>query len=75
MLGEGTPSSAAPRSTSSRFTPRANPFDFIFFSTESTETSASVRFGCTSAVAVMSPHSSSTAKSAFAIGVTRGVPE
>src|SRR5882672_3062096 len=70
----GTPSSRAPSSISSRFTDRAKLFDFILRNTESGVTSASVFPGCTSAVAVIIPQSSSEAKSAFAIGVERGVP-
>ena len=70
----GTPSSLAPSVISSRLTDRANSFFFILRSTESGVTSARVRPGWTSAVAVIKPHNSSTAKSALAMGVTRGVP-
>ena len=76
-----TPSSAAPSTTSSRFTPRANALSFIFFRTERASTSCTLRDGRTSAVAVIRPVSSSTANSALAMRVHArnagivGVPE
>src|SRR5439155_15339754 len=59
----GTPSSAAPWVTSSRFTPRANPLSLSFFFTDATSRSAKLLEGRTSAHATRNPHSSSTANS------------
>src|SRR5690606_18253122 len=70
----GTPSSSAPRSTSSRLTPRAKALSFSFFRTLFTSRSARLLDGRTSAHATRNPQSSSTAKSARAIGVSRETP-
>ena len=64
-----------PSSTSSRLTPFANALSFIFFLTDFASTSCTLFVGFTSAVAVISPVSSSTAKSARAMRVSRGTPE
>ena len=50
-------------------TPRANALSFIFFRTDRASTSCRLFDGRTSAVAVISPVSSSTANSVFAISV------
>src|SRR5258706_5286113 len=70
----GRPRSRAPCSISSRFTDLAKLLLFILRITESGVASARVLPGCTRAVAVIMPQSSSEAKSALASGVTRGVP-
>ena len=57
---KSTPNSAAPRMTSSRLTPLANPFDFIFFLTLDAVRSP-MPVGRRSAVAVMRPVISSQA--------------
>ena len=57
---------------SSRLTLRANALSFSFFFTDDGFTSASAFDGCTRAQATRKPHSSSHAKSAFAIVVVRG---
>src|SRR6185436_6293196 len=67
----GTPKSAAPCSTSSRLTPRANALSLSFFLTLETSRSDRLRDGRTRAQATRKPESSSTANSAFAIGVAR----
>src|SRR5579864_5457457 len=69
-----TPKSFAPLTMSSRFTLRAKALSFILFRTDFTSTSASDLLGLISATAVMNPASSSQAKSAFSIGVSRGTP-
>ena len=61
-----TPKSAAPRITSSRFTPFANPFVFIFFLTLDAVRSP-IPVGRMSAVAVMRPVISSHAYNPFSI--------
>ena len=66
-----TPKSAAPRSTSSRLTPRAKPLDFIFFLTLLAVRSVTP-CGRTSAAAVIRPASSSQAYSALSMRCTRG---
>src|SRR6266498_3105829 len=65
----------APGRTSSRFPPRATALSLSFFLTEATSRSAKLFEGRTNAQATRNPHSSSTAKSARAIGVSRGTPE
>ena len=58
----------------SRLTPRAKALSLSFFLTLDTSRSARLREGRTSAQATRKPQSSSTANSACAIGVIRGVP-
>src|SRR5439155_21526472 len=70
----GTPSSSAPCRTSSRFTPRANALSLSFFFTDETSRSPKLLDGRTSVHATRKPHSSSTANSVRASGVSRGTP-
>src|SRR3989339_86582 len=66
-----TPSSRVPCSTSSRLTPAAKDLSFHFFLILLTSTSAIFLLGLTSAVVVMRPVSSSTAKRAFSMSESR----
>src|SRR5262249_821721 len=70
-----TPTSAAPFPMSSGLTFTAKPALFIFFLTDSTSTNDSFFSGVTSAQATRNPDSSSHAKSALAMSVSRGTPE
>src|SRR4029453_1468330 len=70
----GTPSSSAPLITSSRLTPRAKALSLSFFLTLETSRSCRLREGRTRAQATRKPASSSTAKRARAMGVSRGTP-
>src|SRR5690606_12387007 len=69
-----TPSSSAPRAMSSRLTAAANRLSFSFFFTDFGVIPASPS-GRTWATAVTKPASSSTAKSVFAMRLSRGTPE
>ena len=59
---------------SSRFTLRAKALSFIRFRTDLVSTSASDLPGLIKATAVINPASSSQAKRAFSIGVSRVTP-
>ena len=72
--GMGSPHSSAPCATQARSTVLANAFSFRRFKTDSTGTSAILFEGRTSAQAPTKPVSSSTARRAFAILVSRGIP-
>ena len=71
--GKSMPSSAAPMTMSSRFTPRANALSFIFFRTDETLTSWIDLVGLTKALAVRNPANSSQANKALSRCETRGV--
>ena len=70
---KSTPSSSAPSRSSSRFTAAAKAGVFIFFLTDF-GVRPWIPVGRTYAQAMMKPDSSSTANSAFSIGVSRETP-